>query len=61
MQQAMTFPAGGNALTTGKTAKNLHRVLMGGTLTLQNTGVGGNGGGGVTGIAAAPPEATTAG
>ena len=30
-QQAKKFPVGGNAPTSGITAKNLHRALMGGT------------------------------
>ena len=53
--------AGDNAPMEGKTAKPLHRALMGGTNTLQNTCMGGNGMGGTTVILAAPPEGTVAG
>ena len=58
-QQATTFPEGGNAPIAGKTAQTLHRALMGCTTTLHNIGVGGNVIGGTTGIAAAPPAATS--
>ena len=37
-QQDTAFPAEGNAPTAG-TAQNLHRMLMGGTPMLHNTGV----------------------
>ena len=41
--------------------KTLHTMLMGGTPTLQNAGMGGNVMGGSTVIAAAPMEAMSAG
>ena len=46
---------------TGTTAKTLHRTLMGGNPTLQNTGVGGNVMGGSASIAASPPSAMVSG
>ena len=60
IQQATTFPAEGHA-PMSETEKNLHRSMMGGNPTLQNTGVGGNGMGGMTSPEAAPPAATEAG
>ena len=59
-QQEMTFPAEVHAPTSGA-AQKLHMALMGGNPTLQNTGVRGNGLGGTTRPAAAPPEETAAG
>ena len=40
IQQETTFPVESHAPTSG-TEQNLHRAMMGGTTTLQNTGVGG--------------------
>ena len=56
-QQATALTEGGNATMAETTSKNLHRVLIGGTPTLHNTVVGGNGMGGTTGIMAGTPVA----
>ena len=60
-QQATTFMAEGHVPTAGTIAQKLHRALMGGTPTLHNTGVRGDGIGGTTGTESAPLAATEAG
>ena len=60
-QQATTLPAGGNSPMAGTTAQNIHRLLIGGNPTLNNTVVGGNRMRVATGTAAAHPAATSAG
>ena len=59
-QQARTLPEGGNAPMAETTSQNLHRALMEVNTTLHNTVVRGNGMGGATGTAAAPPSAPSA-
>ena len=60
-QQVTTLPAGGNAPMTGKTAHNLHGALMGVNPTLNNTVLGSNVMGAVTGTVTAPLVAPEAG
>ena len=60
-KQATTLPAGRYAPMAGTTSHNLHRALVEVNITLHNTVFGGNGMGGATGAAAAPPETPAAG
>ena len=41
-QQAATFSMGGNATNAVKKSASLYQMMMGGTPTQKNTGVGGN-------------------